>query len=112
MKLVLSERKSVNTLTYLICIVMAYYGPNAEILGNIKLSIWQFDRPIADIEAYISKVSILLAVDLLSLVVSGIILRMICGINVLKTLRKLQKQYWQFFAIAEGYLLMEVSKPL
>ena len=89
MKLVLSERKSVNTLTYLICIVMAYYGPNAEILGNIKLSIWQFDRPIADIEAYISKVSILLGVDLLSLVVSGIILQMICGINVLKTLRKL-----------------------
>ena len=40
--LVLKERKSINTLTYIIVILMAYFGPNANILGNIQLAIWQF----------------------------------------------------------------------
>ena len=93
-------------------IMMAYFGPNAKILGNIKLEIWQFDRPITDIEAYTSKVSILMGVDLFSLVVNGILLWTFCRINVLKVLKKLQQKYWQFFAIAEGYILMEVSRTI
>ena len=108
MKLVLSERKSINTLTYLLLVIMAYFGPNAEILGNIKAKIWQFERPISDIEAYITKVCILLAVDLSSLLVNGLLLWHFCKINVLMLLKKLQQEMWVLFAVAEGFLLMEV----
>ena len=31
-------------LAYLLCFVIAYYGPNAEILGNIKNGYWQYQE--------------------------------------------------------------------
>ena len=109
MNLVLLERKSINTFTYVMLIIMAYFGPNAEILGNVKLKIWQFQRPIPDISACILKVSLLMAVDLLTLVINGILIWKICDINILQILKKLQKEYWMYFAVAEAYVLMEVK---
>ena len=88
---------------------MAYFGPNAKLLGNIKLEIWHFETPIVDIQAYLTNVFVLTAVDLVSLVITGIVLWHYCKINVKEILRHLQKKYWHFFAIAEGYLIMEVS---
>ena len=82
MSLVLSERKSINTLTYLILIIMAYFGPNAKLLGNIQLRIWQYQRPIMDIEAYIFKVSLLMAVDLGSFVINGIPSLSVCHVKL------------------------------
>ena len=108
MSLVLSERESINTFTYLALIVMAYFGPNAKLLGNIRLKIWQYQTPILDIEAYIIKVSLLMAAELASLVINGILIWKFCGINVMEILKKLQKSYWIFFALAEAYVLMEV----
>ena len=109
MNLVLLERKSINTFTYVMLIVMAYFGPNAEILGNVKLKIWQFQRPILDISACVQKVSLLMAVDLLTLVINGILIWKICCINIFQTLKRLQKEYWIYFAVAEAYVLMEVK---
>ena len=109
MGLVLGERKSINTLTYMLLIIMAYFGPNAEIMGNIKLSIWQFQRPILDIDSYIFRVSVLMGVDLLSLVINGILLWKLCGTSIFKAFKKLQQSYWIFFAVAESYILMEVN---
>ena len=109
LKLVLSERKSINTLSYLIVVLMAYFGPNAELLGNIKIAIWQFQRPITDIEAYVIKVSILLAVDLSSLVINGALLWCFCiKTNVFKILKRLQQQWWICFAIVEAFHLQAV----
>ena len=43
--LVLSEcLEIVIPLAYLLCFVIAYYGPNAEILGNIKNDYWQYQE--------------------------------------------------------------------
>ena len=109
MKLVIGERKSVNSLTFILLIMMAYYGPNADLLANVKLSIWQFQKPISDIEAYIFKVSLFLAVDILSFIINGVLLWHYCKINLLETLKKLQKDFWFVFAIAEAYLMMEVK---
>ena len=112
MNLVLLERKSINTFTYVMLIIMAYFGPNAEVLGNVKLKIWQFQRPISDIYSCILKVSLLMAVDLLTLVINGILIWKICDINILQILKKLQKEYWMYFAVAEAYVLMEVKSIL
>ena len=109
MKLVIGERKSLNALTYLIIVLMAYYGPNAELFGNIQLSIWQFQRPIKDIQAYVFKVCLLLGVDLLSLVVNVGMLWYFCKINLLTMLRKLQKAFWHVFAMAEAFIILEVN---
>ena len=108
MRLVLGERKSVNTLTYMMLVAMAYFGPNAELMGNIKLEIWHFKKPIMDIEAYLIKVSLLMAVDLFSVVVNGALLWHFCKINVVKVMKKLQQKFWLPFTIVEGFLLMSV----
>ena len=109
MKLVISERKSLLVLTYIILTIMAFYGPNAELLGNIKLTIWQYERPILDIQHYILNVGLLLAVDVLSFVVNGIALWKLCNINVFESMKKLQKDFWMIFAVGESVLLMEVK---
>ena len=109
MKLVISERKSLLVLTYIILTIMAYYGPNAELLGNIKLTIWQYERPISDIQAYILNVGLLLAVDVLSFIVNAIALWKLCNINVFDSMKKLQKDFWMIFAVGESVLLMEVK---
>ena len=43
--LVLSESlEIVIPLSYLLCFLAAYYGPNADILGNIKNGYWQYQE--------------------------------------------------------------------
>ena len=90
-------------------IIMAFFGPNAEILGNIKLSIWQFETPIQDIQAYVYNIAVWLIVDLASLAVNGIVIWYFCNINILKVMKKMQEGHWALFALAEAYLMMEVS---
>ena len=111
MGLVLGERKSINTLSYLLLIIMAFFGPNAELLGNIKLQIWQFQKPIPDIDAnaYILRVSLLMLVDLFSLFVNGILIWRICKVNTFRVFKKLQKSFWYLFAVAEAYVILEVN---
>ena len=107
-KLLVSERQSLHALSYALLIIMAFFGPNAEILGNIKLSIWQFEAPIQDIQAYIYNIGVWLIVDLASLVVNGIVIWYSCKINILKVMKKMQEGHWALYALAEAYLMMEV----
>ena len=89
---------------------MAYFGPNAELLGNIKLRLWHYQKPIPDINAFVMNVSLFLIVDILSFVINGCLLWHFCKVNVIKLLQKLQKDFWIVFGIAEAFLLMEVIR--
>ena len=95
--------------SYLLLILMAFYGPNAELLGNIKLTLWQFQNPIGDMGPYATKVIILLAVDWTASIIHIIVIRIACKINVFKTLKTLQQNFWHVFAASEAFLLMEAS---
>ena len=49
--LVLAESlEIVIPLAYLLCFVIAFYGPNADILGNIKNSYWQYQETILNLK--------------------------------------------------------------
>ena len=88
---------------------MAYYGPNAEILGTIKLTIWHYQSAIGnDIVAFVSNIAILFGIDFFSFILNGIFLAIFCKVNVLKVLQKHQSQYWTVMAIVEAYSLVEV----
>ena len=81
-ELVLTERiETLVPLTYMICFAIAYYGPNAEILGSVKLDLWHF-KPVLDIGNYMQNLFMLFSVDFMSLIMNGIILRTICNINI------------------------------
>ena len=112
MELVIIERASINALTYMVLILMAYFGPNADLLGNIKLAIWHFKNPIDDIETYIYNVGLLFVVDILSLVISCPLFWIYCKINMLKMVKELQRDYWLLMALAEGFILNEVSNHI
>ena len=107
--LVMSERQSLIGLIYLLLILMSYFGPNADLLGNIKMSIWHFQSPIGDIQVFIYNVVFWMAVDLFSALISGMLLWYFCKANVLKSMFKLQKQFWLQFAIVEAFVMTEVS---
>ena len=61
-------------LTYLLCFLLAYYGPNAELIGDIANSYWQYSA-VEDVGGTIFIVSIFFFVDLLSLVFCTILER-------------------------------------
>ena len=105
----MTERiESVIPFTYLLTFLMAYYGPNAEILGNIKLTIWQY-QSVADIEDYIKNLLKLLVIDFSSFATNGILLWITCKINVFKVLQKVQAQFWLIMTIQEAFLFFEVK---
>ena len=95
-------------LTYIFCFLSAFYGPNAEILGNVKATVWHYIG-VQDVGAYLKNVMIFFVVDAMSFVVNGILLWTTCKINVLEVLKNMQKTFWLIWACQEGALLMEVK---
>ena len=109
-ELVLTEKiETLVPLTYLICFAIAYYGPNSEILGNVKLDLWHF-KPVLDIGNYMKTLFTLFAVDLTSLVINGIILQTTYNINVLKIFQNIQSEFWLIMAVQQAWSLAQVIK--
>ena len=92
---------------YVITLVMAYYGPNAEILGNIKNSEWQYSA-IEDIGSTMKWMGLLFSVDIVSAVICVVLIYGFCKINILKMYLQVQNQLWYILAIEEAYILSEV----
>ena len=91
----------------MICFAIAYYGPNAETLGNVKLDLWHF-KPVLDIKNYMKNLFMLFSVDFMSLVINWIILRRTCNINIFKIFKKLQSEFWLIMAVQQAYASFEV----
>ena len=107
--LVLSERVEIVTpLNYILVFLMAYYGPNAEILGNVKLTLWHF-RAVTDLEQYLGNIILLFVVDFSSAIICGIILWTMCKINMFKTLQSIQKDLWHYMAISDAKSITDVN---
>ena len=95
-------------LSYIGTFLSAYYGPNAEMLGNIKAEIWHY-RAVQDVGAYLKNIMIFFVVDTMSFVVNGILLWTTCKINVLEVLKNMQKTFWLIWACQETALYLEVK---
>ena len=68
------------TVAYAISITIAYYGPNAGIIGNIQNNYWQY-HVIDSIPNYLTGISYSLLIDVSCGVVTLSLLRYFCGIN-------------------------------
>ena len=70
-KLIQTERnETIIPLTYIAVMALAYYGPNAEIMGSVKLKIWHHQNVIDDMEAFAINVGLLAGVDFISFIVN------------------------------------------
>ena len=69
---------------YCASFLIAYYGPNAEILGNVKNDYWQFER-VDNVFEKLKAVGIFFGFDVVRAILCGLILWFLCKINVCKT---------------------------
>ena len=107
-ELVLTERiETLVPLTYMICFAIAYYGPNAEILGSVKLTLWHY-KSVLDIEKYMTSLFMLFSIDFLSLIINWIILWTTCNINIFRIFQKIQSEFWLIMAVQQAYASFEV----
>ena len=108
-KLILTEILEILApLSYLITVLLAYYGPNAEILGNITNGCWHF-KPIEDIGELVLSVTIMFLIDSSSIVIVGFWLLKTCSINFLDETFKVIREKWDAIAIIMANFLVYVS---
>lgn len=104
--LVLTERiETLVPLTYIAVMSLAYYGPNAEIVGSVKLQIWHHRNVIEDFEVFAMNIAILFAMDFLSFIINGWLLWKYCNINVWLILSNIQQRYCLTMAYLEVDML-------
>ena len=105
----MTERnETVVSLIYILSFLMAYHGPNGELIGNVKLTIWQY-QAVKDINKFLENIFFLFAVDCFSGIVNGLLLWTTCNLNILKTLKNIQKEFWHIMGIQEAALFLSVK---
>ena len=108
-KLILIELLEVLVpVSYVITVLIAYYGPNAEILGNIRNDYWQYES-IEDIWETVKVVLVMFIFDGCSAIIAGCMLWKVCSIDVLRKTSKLICDLWPIIAVNIANYLNLVS---
>ena len=107
-ELTLNERiEFIVPLLYFISFFIAYYGPNAELIGSIKNTLWHF-QIVADVKKAASNMAILFGIDICSAILCSFLLWCCCGISLFRAYTNIQRNFWLLMASQEAYLLVEV----
>ena len=96
-------------LSFILGISVAFYGPNAKIIGNVGNSYWAFTA-IEDINRTLLITGIFFLIDFSSTLVSATILWLACKINLWKALFELQKEFSSSFCVVLSHLLIMNTK--
>jgi len=94
-------------LVYTITFLIAYYGPNATIIGNIRNSYWQYSE-VEDVGHFVAELIKMFFVDLASLVISGIIFWKVASLNFLQEGYKMMDLYWPLISVKVGGKIFQV----
>ena len=96
-------------LAYCICATLAYWGPNAWIIGNIYNESWHFGR-VEDFSQPVKIMAIfLLLISYLSSGLWYILLKIFFKISFYNAFMYIQKKFCRFLAIHEPFSLNVVS---
>ena len=99
--LVLNETvEFVIPLAFLCNFCIAYYGPNAEVLGGIKNSYWHFVA-VSDVWMFSKNILLMFVIDAASLIISGLALKIFCNVSILKVYFRMQKDIGIFMAVTQ-----------
>ena len=85
-------------IAYSITFAMAFYGPNADIIGGVKFANWQYHE-VTNIWSYLIASGMMFFADLTCLVASGLILWKFASVNMFEQGYKLLTFYWPLLAI-------------
>ena len=95
-------------IAYLLCVLMAYYGPNATHIGDIKFRGWN-STAIENIYDSVFWLLLLTAVDFGSLMIGAILVKVFAGLNVFKMFAQLQSDAGLLLAIDQAWRITFVS---
>ena len=95
-------------LTYCIVFCISYFGPNAEVLGNVRNGYWQFTI-VEKVSSPITKIGLFLSIDLLRVALSSLILWKSCKINLFSEYCQLMQIYWKPITWFISFILLAVS---
>ena len=106
--LILDEMVEVTMpIVYALMVVLAYFGPNATILGNVGCEIWKW-RKISSLTKFLTALFRMFSIDLLALVLNSLLLWKYSSVNVMKQLCIDVKSYWPFISVAMGGAVIKV----
>ena len=88
----------VTPLAYLACLVIAFYGPNSELIGGVKSNYWQYSS-LESISHTITFISVFFLVDFTSVLISRYLLWRFCKISLWSACLALQKEFGFLFAL-------------
>jgi len=95
-------------LAYIITFLIAYNGPNATILGNIRNSDFAY-KEVKHAESFVGALLKMFFTDFISLIFSCIIFWKVASINFLQEGYKMMKLYWPLIAVKVGQGLFLVN---
>ena len=81
----------------MICIAMAYYGPNAHLFSNIGSSYWSTN--IKDFRPLFATMALLFAIDTLSILINAFFIWKAININILPNFSRIIIKYGYFMSI-------------
>ena len=103
LKLVLAEAvEGIVPMAYAVGFMMAFYGPNAELIGNVGSGIWAYEA-VNDIVGRLIVLFTMFGVDSLSVLLNTFCLSKFAHINLIQHILKVLKKYWMLLAIRIGY---------
>ena len=85
-------------LAYAIGFVMAYFGPNAKLIGNVRCDLWHY-REVVDVSWNLSVLFGLFAIDLVCLSLNSIIIWIFSNVNIFQELCSALQKYWYIMAL-------------
>ena len=93
--------------TYLITFLMAYYGPNAGIIGNIRNSDFHY-KEVDDISSLMQDLIGMFVIDLVGFLVTGMIIWKYTSVGMILEGYKILKFFWAIISIKIGGRLFQV----
>ena len=97
-------------LTYAICILMAYEGPNSHLFSNIGNSYW--GKEIEDLDSVFVTMSIVFGVHTLSVLIDSICFWKSMNINMMSKFCEVLRKYWYFIAVFLSSLMVNYNATL
>ena len=83
---------------YLLTFLIAYYGPNALILGGIKNSYWNFEA-VEDLETLIKGIGLIFLFHIIFGIISGVILWKFAKVNMIREYCMALKKFWPIMTL-------------
>ena len=99
------------SLTFMLSLIVAYFGPNASLIGNVGSSLFHY-RKIVDIGHTVANMFSLFLTEFSSIILTGAILKIFSNINLISVFIVVESEFGMVFCILLSFMGAGVSLNL